>query len=352
MAGSAVPGAQVAVRREGDVLWSACAGRPRLASGLARADDPVAPEDRFVVASVTKLVVACTALSLAEDRDLPLDEPVERWLPELPQSDRLTLRTLLGHRSGLREYFADERIRRKMRHDPSAAWSRGELLEAVAELGGEEAPGQRFAYRNSNYIAVGEILARFSGQTVEELVQERISRPLGLETLSFAGDEHPRGRLASPHKRRFVRAIDLLPRTNNTLPSHTVGEVWTDGGIATSAEDLAMLTEALFEGRLLSPATVDDMTRRSTSRGSAGGGVLGVLRTIYMGRGQHSYGLGVAVEGRGAVTTFGHEGMYYGWSAVATFDPHTRVTIAVATNLAAIPVPAERLERALREVVS
>lgn len=51
-------------------------------------------------------------------------------------------------------------------------------------------------------------------------------------------------------------------------------------------------------------------------------------------------------------TTLGHEGMYYGWSAATTYDPRTRVTIAVVTNLAAIPVPAERLERSLREVMA
>lgn len=347
----AVPEAQVAIRRGGALLWSVCAGASRGGPVRTGANHLANPQDRFVVASATKFVVACATLSLVEKGDLPLDEPVARWLPELPQSDRLTLRMLLSHRSGLREYFDDELIREKLKTDPSAEWRRAELLEAGARLGSEGAPDQRFAYRNINYIAVGEMVARCTGRTVEDVVQERLSEPLGLETLSFCGTGHGHGRLVSPHKRRFGRAIDLLPRTNATLPSHTIGEVWTDGGIATSARDLATLTEAVFEGRLLDPATVDDMTRRSASPGSAVGGVLGALQSLYVGRARRSYGLGVAIEERSEATTFGHEGMYYGWSAVTTFDPQTRVTIAVVTNLAAIPVPAERLERALREVV-
>ncbi len=229
---------------------------------------------------------------------------------------------------------------------------RTELLDVVGRLGSESAPDQGFAYRNTNYLAIGEILERCSGQTVGELVEERVSRPLGLKTLSFAGDQSGVGRLASPHERRLTHAVDLLSRTDERLPSHAIGEVWTDGGLACSAEDLATLTEALFEGRLLRKETVEDMTRRFTSRGSAVGGILGALQAIYLGPAQRSYGLGVAIEQRATTTTFGHEGMYYGWSATTTYDPRTRVTIAVLTNLATIPVPAERLERSLRKAMS
>ena len=347
-----VPGAQIAIRREGSVYWSACAGQLRLAGDRSGPVEGVRSQDRFVVASITKLVVACVALSLVESGELDLDLPVAGWLPELAQGDTITLRMLLSHRSGLHEYFRDDEVRRKLMNEPGAAWSRAELLDAVGRRGREGAPDQHFAYRNSNYIAVGEILARCTGRTIGDLVEERISRPLGLTTLAFAGNEHGVGRLASPHKRRLGRAIDLLARTNGQLPSHAIGEVWTDGGLATSAEDLAILTEGLFEGRLLRMDTVDDMIRRFASPGSAVGGVLGALQAVYLGRVRRSYGLGVAIEQRATTTTLGHEGMYYGWSAATTYDPRTRVTISVVTNLAAIPVPAERLERSLREVMA
>ncbi len=154
-----------------------------------------------MVASVTKLVVACTALSLVERGELQLDAPVARWLPELPEGDRITVRMLLGHRSGLPEYFRDDEVRRRLIQDPLASWSRTELLEAVGRPGRETAPDERFAYRNTNYIAIGELLARCSGRAVGDLVQERVGRPLGLGTLSFAGEEHGPGRLAAPHRR-------------------------------------------------------------------------------------------------------------------------------------------------------
>lgn len=355
LAGIGVPGAQVAIRRQGELLWSACAGQLRLDTPERTSDtDDVRRRDRFVIASVTKLVVACTALSLAERGELDLGSPVAQWLPDLPHGNRITLRQLLGHRSGLPEYFRDKRIRRKLKTEPLATWNRPELLDAVGQLGSERDPDQEFAYRNTNYIAIGEIVERCTGKSIGDLIEDRVTRPLGLTTMSFDDDdmEHGGGRLASPHRRRFNRVIDPLTRTNGRIPSHAIGQVWTDGGIAASAEDLATLTEALFEGVLLNQATVDDMVNRSAAPGSAVGGILGSLQRIYLGPVQRSYGLGVAIEQREDTRTVGHEGMYYGWSAATTFDPHTRVTVSVLTNLAKIPVPAERLERSLRLVMT
>lgn len=347
-----VPGAQVAIRREGDLLWSACVGTLGVGPSSHGPASRVRRRDRFVVASVTKLVVAATTLSLVEQGDLDLAAPVVAWLPHLPNSSQISVRMLLGHRSGLPEYFLDREVRRKLAREPGAAWSRDELLEAVARLGSDDEPDQRLVYRNTNYIALGEVLARCTGRAMGHLVAEHVSLPLGLSTLSFAREQTGAGRLAGPHRRRLRRPVDLLSGTDGRLPSHAIGEVWTDGGLATSAEDLAALTEALFEARLLRRATVQDMTRRYVSPGSAVGGLLGAMQAVYLGRARRSYGLGVAIEQRARTTTFGHEGMYHGWSATTTYEPATRTTVAVTTNLAGVPVPAERLERSLRDALS
>ena len=301
--------------------------------------------------NLARLGVPGARVAVRRDGELDLDSPAARWLPELPHEDAITVRMLLGHRSGLREYFGDPGVRHKL-NDPRASRSRGELLDAVGRLGSEAEPDQRFAYRNTNYLAVGEILERLTGESIADLVEERISRPLGLTTLSFAGAEFGVGRIAGPHKRRRRRPVDLLSRTDGHLPSHTFGEVWTDGGLAASAEDLATLTEALLRGGLLRPETVEEMTRRSASPGSAVGGLLGVLQRVYLGPARRSYGLGVAVEQREDTTVLGHDGMYYGWSAMTTYDARTHVTVAVVTNLAAIPVPAQRLQRAVRSALA
>ena len=267
-----IPGAQAAVRRNGTLLWSASAGRIKL---TGRDEEPVGREDRFVIASVTKLVVACVAMSITKRGELNLDEPIRKWLPDLPNAGRITLRMLLGHTSGLPEYFEDKLLARRLRREPFYPWTRREVLEAVWRLGAEAKPGESYAYRNSNYVALGEILELCAGKSLESLVRERIAELLGLRTLSF-GENYPEGsRVASPHVTVLGRVFDPLSRTGGEIPSHAAGEVWADGGIAASADDLAAFTEALFGGGLLRQETVEAMTapNERAPRGSYGLGV-------------------------------------------------------------------------------
>ena len=324
------PGAQAAVRRNGTLLWSASAG----CLELTGCDKETLGGDRFLIASATKLVVACVAMSMVARGELNLDEPIRKWLPDLPNAGRITLRMLLGHTSGLPEYFEDKLLARRLRREPFYPWTRREVLEAVRRLGAETKPGERYAYRNSNYVALGEILELCAGKSLESLVRERIAELLGLRTLSF-GENYPEGsRVASPHVTVLGRVFDPLSRTGGEIPSHAAGEVWADGGIAASADDLAAFTEALFGGGLLRQETVEAMTAPN-ERAPRG-----------------SYGLGVGVWEYKGARLLGHNGMYLGWSSITTFDTRSRATVSVLTNLAGINVPAERVMGALWEVLA
>ena len=351
-----VPGAQVVLRRNGEVLWSACFGRLRLPAyrrAEAAGDDQYAkPGDRFLIASVTKLVVACVAMYLVECGELNLNETIDRWLPELPNADRITLRMLLSHGSGLPEYANDYWLNRQYEHNPFRTWRRREVLDAIARLGPEAEPGERFAYTNSNYIVMGEILELYTGKSIGNLVEDYISRPLGLGTLSFS-EEQPGGeRLATPYEWLSFRRhnpYDSLRHTGGRIPGDALGEVWTDGGIMASAEDLAVFTEALFSGRLLRAQTVEEM---STPPGYGETLIRRMLRLVSPGESENAYGLGVAIERQGDSSLLWHDGEYLGWTSATTYDTRSRVTVTVLTNLAGRTAPAQRLEKRLRAVLA
>ncbi len=347
-----VPGAQAVIRRDGETLWSACAGRLKLVArrGNEAADDTqyIRRSDRFVIASITKLVIACVAMSLVERGELNLDETIDQWLPQLPNADRITLRMLLSHGSGLSEYFKDDWVRRQLKDNPFRIWRRREIVDAIARLGPEAEPG-RFAYGNTNYLVMGEILELSTGKSIGDLVEEHICRPLGLSTLSFT-EEHPGGgRLAAPYVWFPICNSDPLRHTGGRIPSDAIGEVWTDGGMAASAEDLATLTEALFSGRLLRARTVEEI---STPPGYGETVFAPILRWVLTGAVESAYGLGVVIEQQRDSRTLGHDGMYLGWSSATTFDTRSRVTITVLTNLAGMTVPAQRLEKKLRAALA
>jgi len=322
------PGVQVAVRRRGVLLWAVCAGR-------VDRHAPVAADDRFVLASSTKLVTACLVAMLAERGQLRLDDPVANWLPELPNARRLTPRLLLAHRSGLREYAKDRELARRMNGGaPDHPWTRDEVIGAITRLGPEREPDRRFAYRNSNYIVAAELAERASGRDFEALLEELVARPLGLPGFSCARvSRHTR--LATPHLSLLRRPVDLLAVTGGRIPSDASGPIWGDGGVASSAQDLARFTEALFTGELVSAPTLGAMVARSSRFGRKRG-----------------YGLGVMTSQVPGGVVAGHDGMYFGWTASAGTDDATATTVAVVANLAGASVPAGRLARAVRAALA
>lgn len=356
LATNRAPGAQVAVRRDGELLWSACFGclklSTRSADGNVEDAQHVSYKDRFVIASITKLVVACVVMFLVERGELKLDETIDRWLPKLPNADRITLRMLLSHGSGLREYGDDDLVQKQFEDNPFRAWNRQEIMDAIARLGPRAEPGERFTYTNSNYLIVGEILELSTNKSIESLIQDYISRPLGLDTLSFSENQPGAGRLAAPYDwlpLRFRNPYDSLAYTGERMPSDAWGEVWTDGGIAASAEDLAVFTEALFSGNMLSYRSVEEMC---TPPGYSETSIVRVLQQALARTAEDAYGLGVTIEQHRDSRLLGHDGMYLGWNSATTYDTRSRVTVTVLTNLAGRIAPAQRLEKKLRAALA
>jgi D-alanyl-D-alanine carboxypeptidase len=318
------PGAQIAVRRRGSLVWAACAGR-------VDRSDPVTASDRFVLASTTKLATSCLVALLAERGVLDLDGPVGTWLPDLPHAERLTPRLLLAHRSGLREYGRDRVLARRLNGGaPDYPWTREEVIEAIARLGPERKPDLRFAYRNSNYIVAAELAERASGNDFATLLNALIAGPLGMPGFSCARSVGG-ARLATPHLAVLGRPVDLLAVTRGHVPTDALGPVWGDGGIASCAQDLARFTEALFTGKLVSAQTLGAIVSRSSRLSRQAG-----------------YGLGVMISPIPGAVVAGHDGLYFGWTASTSIDDATATTIAVVTNLAGPANPAARLAKAAR----
>jgi D-alanyl-D-alanine carboxypeptidase len=305
-----VPHAQAAIVRDGRVIWSGTRGRTRAS-------------DRFVLASVTKMVVATVVLRLVDQGRLGLDDPVARWIDGIPNGDRVTVRMLLAHRSGLSEYFDDRAVLRALA-DCRHRWRREELLAAIRRGRPESAPDARFAYRNTNYLLLGEIVERVTGAGVEAAVQREAAGPLGLGSLSFSRRVPGGGRLMRGHELSGRRLVDTSD--GGRVPNDAIGPVWTDGGLAATARDVARFTDALLGGRLLAPTTLAEMTSG----------------------GEDDYGLGVSVLPQpDGSRRLGHDGVYGGYTAYAFRSTQTRDTVVVLTDLSSRADPAWRIAAAL-----
>ena len=296
------PGASAAVVDDGSLVWAGAAGN-RALNG-----DPATTETPFLTASAGKSVTAAMVLRLAEEGRLSLRDRVSRFLPDLYGAGRIRVRNLLEHSSGLPDYFGSGRIYDLVVNEPRHEWTRGELLDTVRRL--RFRPGSRVAYSNTNYIALGGVIEAVTGSTIEAEFRRLVGDPLGLAHTSWLYDPALLDRGAHPYRER--RGGELDDRWGaGFVPTDFVGEVWTDGGLATTAGDLARFANALVAGDLLGPAG-----RRALLRFRDGG----------WGRGVFAY----RFEGDRVI---GHDGLYEGFTAQHWTDPASGVTVAVLTNL-------------------
>src|SRR4051794_30478244 len=128
-------------------------------SGVADTESgkPVRADDRFRIGSLTKPYVAVVVMQLAEEGTLSLDDTVEEWLPGLvPKGNQITVRDLLGHRSGLFEYEEDPRVLAPyLKGDFGYRWEPQELIAISTEHPPSAAPGTKVVYSNTNYTVLG-----------------------------------------------------------------------------------------------------------------------------------------------------------------------------------------------------
>ena len=187
---------------------------------------------------MTKTFVAAIVLQLAEERKLRLDDPAGRYLPRIvPLGNRITLRQLLNHTSGLANYtdYADWLIAAER----SKTLRPLDVLKfAAAKPRAFARPGSSWSYSNTNYAALGLVIEKVTGRTLSQELARRVVRPLKLGDTELA---------------RTRRLADLRDSgTNPNLP-------WAAGGVVSSSNDLGHFFRALFSGRLVSQASLNEM---------------------------------------------------------------------------------------------
>jgi D-alanyl-D-alanine carboxypeptidase len=259
----------------------------------------------FRIGSVTKTFTATAILMLADRGEISLSDTVDSILPQknVPNGDVITIGNLLSMRSGLSDYTSSEAFQKRRKRAPEHEWGFRELVDFVHV---EYAPNRHFAYRNINYIILGEILEKVSGTSRAEFVSRNICKPLGLEHTS-------------------VREQATMPPSSARGYLFSNGEAWdvtqrydpswggAAGDMVSNGRDLAVWLRALDRGTLLSDAS------HSRMLAMRGGFIHGVLA---------GYGKGVMTL-NGAV---GHGGDYGGFYTSAVFKYQDTYMVALVNG--------------------
>lgn len=280
-------------------------------------NQPINPLQPALIASNTKTMVAATIVRLAEQKKLELDQAIGFLLSEQTRSamtakgypiETITLRQLLSHTSGIIDYVNDAYFD-TVHHQPQKQWTREEQIDlamSVTDLPDE--PGKAYSYGDINYLLATEIIEGLTDKPFWQAVRELLRfEELGIKHMWFYNlEEYPEGALPLVHQYWGERNWDSY----NLNPSW---DLYGGGGQASTAKDLALFFQHLFNGKIIQDTTL-----------------LKSMHTYVLPKEQSIYCLGLR-----KINFHGNEAYYHGgfWGTDVMYLPELNMTIAAFTLL-------------------
>ena len=301
---SDTPGCAVGVAVGGGPVLIRTYGMADLEDGLK-----ITPETIFESGSVAKQFTAAAIALLVQEGKLSLDDPVRKYLPEVPDfGPPILIRHFLNHTSGLRSQWS--LLSLAGRPTGLTVHSLDEILELVSGL--KELnfkPGDEFLYNNTGYALLGIIVRRVSGKSLAEFSQDRLFKPLGMTRTQWRDDFRKivPGRAAAYSQNRDGGFSANMPFTN----------VYGNGGLLTTVGDLLIWNENLDSPRVGGKAMVDQLqTRGRLNDGS-----------------EIEYAQGLTVTTYKGVLEVSHGGSTAGYQTFLARFPDERLSIVVLSNV-------------------
>ncbi|MFJ9870514.1 serine hydrolase domain-containing protein [Streptomyces sp. NPDC101165] len=273
----------------------------------------ISTDDRFRIGSVTKSFSAVVLLQLADEHKLDLDAPVNRYLPKLLPDDRITVRHILSHRSGLYDYSDDmfaksvsgfEAVRNKV-------YTYQQLVTLSLKKPRTNEPGAAYSYSNTNFVVAGMLIEKLTGHSVKTEYENRILKPLNLTDTFYV---HPDTKIPGRYTRGYLTP-DTAGAQLVDATAQTVSWAQSAGAIISSARDLNTFYSALLRGKLMSSARLAEMERFTQ-----------VTSTT-------AYGLGLRRRDLSCgVSVYGHTGAVQGYYTYAFASKDGKRSVAAVAN--------------------
>ncbi|WP_234415418.1 serine hydrolase domain-containing protein [Actinomyces sp. Marseille-P3109] len=273
------------------------------------------------IGSNTKTFVAVVVMQMVQEGKVGLDEPIETYLPGLIKGEgidgsKITVRQLLQHTSGLPEYTDTTPGRSDIFQIKDHYIPPRDLLDTALGKPAAFEPGTQWAYTNTNYVVLGMLVERVSQRPVGEQIDQRIIKKLGLSHTYFPapGDRsikgtHPQGyHLSAEGKLEDITEMD---------PAWA----WAAGAMVSTPSELNTFFQAVFDGRLLTQSSIDEMKNGAVDASSRLG-----PGTVY----------GLGLIGRSLTcggTSWGHGGTIHGYQTNNAVGPDGTAAIFAVTAL-------------------
>jgi D-alanyl-D-alanine carboxypeptidase len=287
----------------------------------AVAEIPMKVGDRMLSGSIGKTYVSAVTLQLVNEGLIGLDDPLsdwfgdEEWFERIPNANDLTVRHLMTHTSGIPRHIFQEGFIPALIADPDRVWEPEELISYIFDVEPHFAAGEGFSYADTNYVLVGMIIEKATGNTYYEELQSRILNPFDLDETSPS--DHPDLDGLIPGHLGEDDPFGMPPQTivDGRYAMNPQFE-WTGGGLVTTAGDLALWTKVLYEKGAFDPSLWDQFVDGFPMAPGA----------------PVSYGLGVMIRPSEWGMTYGHGGMMPGYLSEMEYFIDHELAVALQIN--------------------
>lgn len=308
------PGVSVAVVKNGRTILAKGYGHADLENDVA-----ATPQTVYRIGSVTKQFTAAAIMRLKEQGKLSLDDTLQKFFPNYPaQGNRVTVRQLLNHTSGIRSYTSmGPKWQRLMRLDMAP----DSMLALFAPEPFDFKPGDEWRYDNSGFFLLGMIIEKLSGKTYGQYLQDEFFTPLQLTGTVYCEQapiiKHRAEGYAPRPDGKFINAQPL-----------SMTQPYAAGSLCSTVTDLAAWTMALSSGKVVSPASYKEMTTPGTLNNGK----------------PLTYGFGLGTGTLGGHRQVSHNGGINGFISELHHYPDDSLITVVLTNVEGNVAPAlERL---------
>jgi D-alanyl-D-alanine carboxypeptidase len=300
MAESHAPGVSVAVIRGRDTIVFAGFGLADI-----EAHRPATAATIYEIGSNTKQFTSAAIMRLAEQHKLSIDDELSKYLPEIPlHGNRVTLRELLSHTSGIKSYTEVKAWQSHWAEDLTP----DSIMGFVAKDTFDFAPGTRYKYDNSGYVLLGMVIEKVSGESYANYLESQFFKPLGLTHTSYCPSHTTDPEFAEGYSKK-----------DDSVARHvylSLTQPFAAGSLCSNVGDFVQWQRDLAAGKVVSPASFAQMSTDAS---------------LLNGQKIH-YGFGLVPGETLGHKNFSHTGGIPGFATVGYYFPDDMLNIVVFSN--------------------
>ncbi len=290
------------IAKDGKVVYARAIGFAQIDGTTKK---PLTTTSRFKIASIGKIYTAAMIMQLVEEKKLKLTDTLDKFFPQVPNAPKITIVQMLSHRSGIPNVRREQNAQRNINTLPM---TKEENLSLIVKATPDFEPDTKQSYSNSGYFLLTLILEKITGKSYTEALKARIISKLGLADTYTTTENIDVKKNESLTYIHFGGDWQQVPETH---PSIAYG----GGQIVATPDDLAKFILALFDGKIVSKESLNQMT---TIRDGEG---LGIIPFTYAGK-----------------TFYGGTGGGDNYGSWLVYQPEEKLAVAYTTNAKIYPV--------------